>query len=135
MSRPRSGQLALEVGRGPRVARVRRAVDAQLAAQRALGHLEPVDTGLVAVARTLADALDAEHTDPEGSRFTVGALAGRLVPVLLELRGERRAVDAGFDLEIERLAGEIRDAARSRPAEHGRDDTRASDADPPGGAV
>ena len=102
------------IGRGGRVARVRRAVDHQLRAQRALGHIEPLDDGLIGVARTLADALDEEWTDPAGSRYVVGALAGRLVPVLLELRGERRdsAGDVGYDEELARIAAEIRDAAR-----------------------
>jgi len=104
---------------GRRVARVRRAVDAQLAAQRALGHLEPVDSGLVAIARTLADALDAEHVDADGSRFTVGALAGRLVPVLLELRGTRDAPGEGYDAELGELVAAIRDAARPATPEPG----------------
>jgi hypothetical protein len=98
------------------VARVRRAVDAQLAAQRAMGQIEPVDIGMIGLARTLAEAIDAEVTDPDGNRYTVATLAGRLLPVLLELRGERRdaASDVGYDEELARLAGEIRDAARSR---------------------
>lgn len=114
MAKVDRGQLPLfRDGRG-RVARVRRGVDAQLAAQRRLGHLEAVDTGLVAIARTLADALDAEWTDTEGSRFTVGALAGRLVPVLLELRGETRDTPGdGIDAELAALVAAIRDAPRS----------------------
>ena len=96
------------------MARVRRGVDAQLRAQQSLGHLEPVDAGLVAIARTLADAVDAELLDVDGSRFTVGTLAGRLVPVLLELRGERPGPggDAGLDDELVRLVDAVRDAAR-----------------------
>jgi hypothetical protein len=113
VTKPARGQLSLlGDGRG-RVARVRRGVDAQLTAQRRLGHLEPVDTGLVAIARTLADALDAEWLDAEGSRFTVGALAGRLVPVLLELRGETRDTPGdGIDTELAALVAAIRDAPR-----------------------
>lgn len=117
MTKPRARQLALDgLGGAGRVARVRRGVDAQLTAQRKLGHLEPVDTGLVAIARTLADALDSEWSDPDGSRYTVGALAGRLVPVLLELRGMARdGADelGGVDAELQRLAATIRDATRS----------------------
>ena len=97
---------------GTRVRRVRRGVDDQISAQRALGHIEPVDTGLVAIARTLADALDDEHASTDGSRFVVATLAGRLVPVLLELRGERRAVGEGFDEELAALVTAIRDAPR-----------------------
>ena len=71
-----------------------------------------MDEGLITIARTLADAIDAEHTDAEGSRFTVGALAGRLVPVLLELRGERHDAGDGADLELAALVAAIRDAPR-----------------------
>ena len=114
MTRPKRSDTPLPGMGGAGVARVRRGVDRQLAAQRALGHIEPVDDGLITIARTLADAMDAEHTDPNGSRFTVGALAGRLVPVLLELRGERRDTpgDFGLDEELARLAAAIRDSPR-----------------------
>jgi hypothetical protein len=116
---------------GRAVARVRRAVDLQLRTQRAMGQIEPVDEGLVGLARTLADAVDAEVVDPDGSRYTVGHLAARLLPVLLELRGDRRdsATDLGWDDELARLAAEIRDAARSRaPNDVGHD---ARPPDPP----
>lgn len=111
------------------VARVRRAVDAQLAAQRGMGQIEPVDAGMIGLARTLADAIDNEVTDPDGSRFTVGALAGRLMPVLLELRGSRRdsASDVGYDEELAALQAALRDAARSRASDDG-----AGDPGPPG---
>jgi hypothetical protein len=110
-------------------ARVRRAVDAQLAAQRAMGQIEPVDAGMIGLARTLADAIDAETVDPDGSRFTVGTLAARLMPVLLELRGERRdaASDVGYDEELARITAAIRDAARSRTPHDGRDDAGPPD--------
>lgn len=93
------------------VARVRRGVDTQLAQQRRMGQLERVDEGLVALARTLADSMDAEVLDPDGSRYTVGNLSGRLLPVLLELRGERRdtAGDAGYDAELAALVAALRD--------------------------
>ena len=106
-------------GRGGPVARVRRGVDAQIRAQRALGHLEPVDDGLVAIARTLADDLDAEHTDEDCSRYTVATLAGRLVPVLLELRGERAGDGGDYDAELAAIVAALRDAPRpstARPA-------------------
>lgn len=82
-----------------------------------MGQIEPVDTALIALARTLADAIDDEHTDPDGSRFTVGALAGRLVPVLLELRGERRdaASDVGYDAELAAIVAAVRDAQGPGP--------------------
>lgn len=99
------------------VRRVRRGVDQTMAALRAMDATHPADPGLIALARTLADAIDAEHVDPDGSRFTVGALSGRLFPVLLELRGERRdaASDIGYDAELVALAAALRDAAGSRP--------------------
>jgi hypothetical protein len=76
-----------------------------------MGQLERVDEGLVALARTLADSMDAEVLDPDGSRYTVGNLSGRLLPVLLELRGERRdtAGDAGYDAELAALVAALRD--------------------------
>ena len=111
------------MGGGPRgrVARVRRAVDGQIRAQRAMGQIETVDEGLIAVARTLADAMDAEVLDRDGSRYVEQTIAGRLVPVLLELRGERRdsASDIGWDEELTVLRAEIRDAARSRTPDLG----------------
>lgn len=122
MTRPDRAQAPLPgIGgdaKGP-VARVRKSVDLQLRVQRGMGQLEPVDEGLVGLARTLADTIDAEVTDPDGSRYTVGALAGRLFPVLLELRGERRdsAGDLGLDVELQALLAEVRDAARSRQAD------------------
>lgn len=105
------------LGGSARVARVRRYVDRQLRAQRSTGMLEPVDDGLIGVAMTLADALDAEWLDPDGSRFTVGALAGRLVPVLLELRGQPRdtAGDVDYDAELAALVAAIRNVPRPGP--------------------
>jgi hypothetical protein len=121
MARKDRGQAPLPGigGTGDRrpVARVRRGIDQQLRAQRAMGQLEPVDEGLVALARTLADQIDAEVLDPDGSRYTVGALSGRLVPVLLELRGERRdsASDVGYDAELAALVAALGNAAQPQP--------------------
>lgn len=86
-----------------------------------MGQLEVVDEALVAVSRTLADAMDEEWAGPDPSSYTVATIAGRLVPVLLELRGERRdaAGDVGWDEELEQLKATLRDAARSRPADDG----------------
>jgi hypothetical protein len=98
---------------------MRRAIDQQVRVQTAMGHIEPVDGALIAMARTLADAWDAEVADPDGSRYTESTIAGRMLPVLLELRGERRdaAGDIGYDEELEGLKAALRDAARSRPAD------------------
>jgi hypothetical protein len=105
------------MGAGRRVARIRRGVDQQVRAQRAMGHIEPVDAGLIAVAVTLADAYDAEVLDQAGSRYVEQTIAGRLVTVLLELRGERRdrPGDAGYDDELAALVTAIRDATRPGP--------------------
>ena len=93
------------------MARVRRGLDAQLKAQTRLGQIEPIDAGLVALARTLADAIDAEHTDPDGSRYTVGALAGKYAPVLQALRGDRfdGGPSDGADAELAALVAALRD--------------------------
>lgn len=96
------------------VARVRRGVDSQLTAQRATHQLERADDGMVALARTLADAIDAEVTDPDGSRYTVGHLAAKLSPILMALRGERldRGDGAGADAELAALIAALRDTPR-----------------------
>lgn len=115
MTGRKRGQRTLPgMGRTPGkpVARVRRGVELQLKAQRRLGHLEHVDDGLIALARTLADAADAEHLDPDGSRYTVGSLSGRLVRVLLELRGERLVAGEGVDDELAVLVAALRDTPR-----------------------
>jgi hypothetical protein len=66
-------------------------VDQTIAALRSTGRLEAVDAALVAMARTLADAMDDERADGDGSSYTVAAVAGRLFPIVEELRGERTA--------------------------------------------
>jgi len=89
-------------GGNGRTRRVRRGVEATVSALRAGGRLEPVDAALVALARTLADAVDDERADVDGSGYTVATLGGRLVPVLEILRGERVV---GFDDLDALLAG------------------------------
>jgi|SRR5882672_2015132 len=114
MARRNPDQAALfDAGpRTGRVRRVRRGVDATVTALRSTGRLEPVDAALVAIARTLADALDDEHVNVEGSAFVVATLAGRLTPVVDELRGERIA---GFDEIDELLDGMRADDAPIEP--------------------
>ncbi len=117
MTRRDSGQLELLDGGRGGTKRVRRGVDAQLAAQRQALQLEPVDAGLIAVARSMADALDAEIGKTDRSTFVIVTGLAKLVPVLIELRGERRA-DAdglGWDEELAALALAIRNAARPDP--------------------
>jgi hypothetical protein len=55
--------------------------------------------------------MDDEAGDAEGSRFTLGALAGRLVPVLLELRGARADTGGDYDAELAALVAAVRDGA------------------------
>ena len=108
------GQGSLFPADRPGVARVKRAVDQTIRVLRGMDALHPGDDGLVAIARTLAELVDAEATDPDGSRYTAGVLAGRLVPVLLELRGERHDAgsDVGYDAELAALVSAVRDATR-----------------------
>lgn len=86
---------------GRPVARVRRGLDDTIKALRATGRLEKADAAVIALARTVADALDAEHLADDGSRYTVGALAGRLHPLVDDLRGIRELpldeIDAALD--------------------------------------
>ena len=105
MASKRSTQPPLFTGprAGKAVRRVRRGVDGTITALKATGRLEKADDALVALARTLGDALDDEHVADEPSRFTVGALAGKLLPVLQELRGEDTSTVA--DSLDELLAG------------------------------
>ena len=122
MTRPPTPHLpGLGDDTGARVARVRRYVDRQLRAQRAMGQIEPVDAGLVGLAMTAADAIDRDVADPDVSSFTLYRGIDVTARLLLELRGERRdsAGDLGYDDELARLTAEIRDAARSRASDHG----------------
>lgn len=107
------GQGALFSPGARPTARLRRAVDAQLSAQRRLGQLEDVDAGLIGAARTLADLADAEVVDREGSRFTAGKITRDLVAVLGMLRGDRldAATGDGLDAELAALVAAVRDAA------------------------
>lgn len=111
------------------VARVRRYVDRQLRAARAMDALTPTDDGLVGLAMTLADLIDAEVTRADRSAFTIARVAAELRPLLMDLRGDRRdaAGDADFDAELARLEAAVRDAARYRPADVGPGDAGPSD--------
>jgi hypothetical protein len=110
---PRLPGLSAATGR---VARVRKGVDATIRDLRKGGRLEPVDAALLAIARTLADAADAEHLDPDGSRYTVSAILGKLVPVVGVLRGDRSDAGDGIDAELLALVGALRDAQGPRPS-------------------
>jgi len=103
---------------GAPVARVRRYVDRQVKAQRATGTLEPVDDGLIGVVLTMADVIDREVVDRDGSAFVILNGCKALAAVLLDLRGGRGA-DAGGDPDADAalaaLVREIRDASRPGP--------------------
>lgn len=65
--------------------RCRRGFDDSLAALRALGRVEKVDAGLVALCRVAADELDAATADPNESRYVRGVLVARYHSVLTHL--------------------------------------------------
>ena len=104
--RPDPPRLFKEPADPNRVRRVRKGVDLTITALRTTGRLEDVDAALIAMARTLADAMDDERSSVDGSGFTVATIAGRLLPVVAELRGERVA---GFDALDAILAGMAHD--------------------------
>lgn len=88
-----------------------------------------MDDGLIGLAMTLADVIDAETVDPKGSRYTVGHLVGRLFPVLMELRGERLDVpgsDVDYDAELAAIVAAVRDVTGSVTP-----DVRPGDVGPP----
>jgi hypothetical protein len=90
------------------VARVRRGVDATITALRAGGRLEPVDLAVIAMARTLADQIDAEVLVHEPSRFTIGTLIRTLHPIVTDLRGPD--VTDGLDPFIAGLSAPVGDS-------------------------
>jgi len=81
--------------------RYRRGFDDTLKALRELGRLEPVDAARVALARGLADELDAATADTAESRYTRGTLAARYDTVLAHLLDQTAvtAYDTGTDLD------------------------------------
>ena len=116
---PAQGRL-LDVDTPAATARVRRYVDRQLRAQRNLGQLEPVDDGLVGVAMTMADVLDAEVVNPDRSPFVIVTGLAKLVPVLIALRGgEHGRAGEDADVELAALVATVRDAARPDPPDRG----------------
>ena len=82
---PSPGQKKLFGPEPRRSTRTRRGLDDTLKALRNLGRLEAVDTALVALARVVADELDAACSDPEESRYTRGTLTAHYHRVLTHL--------------------------------------------------
>jgi hypothetical protein len=81
-------------------------VEATIRALRATGRLEAADAALIALARTLADAIDDEHVGADGSAFVVGTLAARLFPVVGELRGDRVGTPDDLEALLDSMAAE-----------------------------
>jgi hypothetical protein len=74
----------------PLVRRTRRGTDQTIRELRRLGRVEPVELGLVAMLRTLADLIDAELGMAEPNKWTVARLASEWRQVHAELRGRQR---------------------------------------------
>lgn len=77
MTRKRTdhGQAALFASGPRRVARQRRGLDALLAELRRSDRVYRDQADLITLLRTLADAIDAEYLDADGSSFTLARLA------------------------------------------------------------
>jgi hypothetical protein len=90
-----------------RVRRIRKAFDESVRALRSGGRLEDVDAVLVAMGRTCSDALDDEHTDDDGSRFTLYRGMTELRAIVAELRGHD--VDDVLDDELAGLSAPMGD--------------------------
>lgn len=67
--------------------RLVRAAEATLKELRRTDRLDRADAGLVAAYRDLARLAEDEAVDPAGSRFTAGALVGRLIEAHQLLKG------------------------------------------------
>jgi hypothetical protein len=81
-------QAVLPLGpAGRRVRRLVRAVEADLRELRRTDRLDPSSHTLVAACRDLAALAEDEAVDPNGSRFTAGALVGRLIEAHQLLKG------------------------------------------------
>lgn len=98
--RPKQERLFDGGAPGKVVARMRRELDVTVRALRSSGRLETVDSARIALARTLAELVDAEVSDVEPSRYVAGILAGRLRDAIGDLHavgGPTPAAD-GLDL-------------------------------------
>ena len=93
------GRLPGIGARRRRTGRVRRGLDETLRAMRDLGHLEPVDAALVALARVAADELDEACHDDDESRYTRATLIARYAGVLDTLVGHDPGDDGGPSLD------------------------------------
>jgi hypothetical protein len=99
------------------VRRIRKAFDRSVSGLRRAHALEDVDEVLVAMGRTCADALDDEHTAPEGSRFVLYRGMTELRAIVDDLRGRR---DLEYlDDELAGLSAPMGDPAPPGPPDPG----------------
>jgi hypothetical protein len=89
--------------------RNKQAIDRGIGALRELGHLEPVDEPVVALARTTADALDV--MDPAEQGTAMAAMVRAHLAVLTMLRGSNNG-GSGDDLSnwLTSLSSQVGDA-------------------------
>ena len=80
-------QFALGRSGGLPPRRLARAVERDLRELRRTDRLDGADNTLVAALRDLARLAEDEAVDPNGSRFTAGALVGRLIDAHRLLKG------------------------------------------------
>ena len=86
------GRLPIARSGGVPPRRLVRAVERDLRELRRTDRLDPLDATLVAACRDLARLAEDESVDPNGSRFTAGALVGRLIDAHQLLKGPDAAI-------------------------------------------
>jgi hypothetical protein len=79
--------LPLGPNGGSKTRRLVRAVEADLRELRRTDRLDSTDHTVIAACRDLARLAEDEAVDPQGSRFTAGALVGRLIEAHQLLKG------------------------------------------------
>jgi hypothetical protein len=84
---PREQTVLPLAGTGAKPRRLVRAVENDLRELRRTDRLDAVDHTLIAACRDLARLAEDEAVDPAGSRFTAGALVGRLIDAHQLLKG------------------------------------------------
>lgn len=86
-TRAEQGRLELGESTNRPAVRDRRALETTLRAMRELGRVEAIDAARVAIARTLADEVDACRRDPEHSAGSVAYIAKEYRGALGDLLG------------------------------------------------
>lgn len=100
-----------------RIGRVRRGFDTTLAAARARELADPIDAARVALARVLADELDATIADPDESRYTVATVAGRYRDALADMLTAFGLRDDRDELTLADMLAALPDAPNAVPAD------------------